>query len=311
MEGVQQHLDDAFANKGHPDASPHFPPAAAALFANSSLAPPQSDAQASKQQTASEQGAAQPQQVPAQVSEDAVSLSSATPQMQDAAAPEAAAAPAAEHTAAELPAGPAQDAAAATAANGIPTAIVPTDNDVVVEAVTAPAAAPKDANAAEAAAPNGECDVPGGNQRWTTHQISCYRETIVFQHRCFPLQMLITWFWSTCIKWHEQQVGANASVQGKGLCSFAGQPEAIANGLPPAAPSEKQPYQAPKLSPTAQFQMEAALQKDAFLVFRALCKLSVRASETAAGTDMTAIRGKVSGLPIPSVVCIVKFSCQL
>lgn len=165
MEGVQQHLDDAFANKGHPDASPHFPPAAAALFANSSLAPPQSDAQASKQQTASEQGAAQPQQVPAQVSEDAVSLSSATPQMQDAAAPEAAAAPAAEHTAAELPAGPAQDAAAATAANGIPTAIVPTDNDVVVEAVTAPAAAPKDANAAEAAAPNGESDVPGGNQR--------------------------------------------------------------------------------------------------------------------------------------------------
>ncbi|KAL0051487.1 hypothetical protein WJX82_008426 [Trebouxia sp. C0006] len=179
MEGVQQHLDDAFANKGHPDASPHFPPAAAA--------------------------------------------------MQDAAAPEAAAATAAEHTAAELPEGPAQDAAAATAANGIPTAIVPTDNDVVVEAVTVPAAVPKDANAAEA--PNG-------------------------------------------------------------------QPEAVANGLPPALPSEKQPYQAPKLSATAQFQMEAALQKDAFLVFRALCKLSVRASETAAGTDMTAIRGKVLALEL-------------
>ncbi len=158
MEGVQQHLDDAFANKGHPDASPHFPPAAAAVFANSSLAPPQSDAQASTQQTASEQGAAQPQQVSAQVSEDA-------PQMQDAAAPEAAAAPAAEHTAAELPEGPAQDAAAATAANGIPTAIVPTDNDVVVEAVTVPAAVPKDANAAEAGAPNGESDMPVANQR--------------------------------------------------------------------------------------------------------------------------------------------------
>ena len=55
-----------------------------------------------------------------------------------------------------------------------------------------------------------------------------------------------------------------------------------------------------KLSATAQFQMEAALQKDAFLVFRALCKLSVRASETATGTDMTAIRGKVSCQPLTS-----------
>ena len=63
-----------------------------------------------------------------------------------------------------------------------------------------------------------------------------------------------------------------------------------------AAPSESKvpSQQAPRLSATAQAQMEAALQKDAFLVFRALCKLSVRASETAAGTDMTAIRGKVS-----------------
>ena len=57
--------------------------------------------------------------------------------------------------------------------------------------------------------------------------------------------------------------------------------------------------------------MEAALQKDAFLVFRALCKLSVRASETAAGTDMTAIRGKVNILPILLGVCIVQFFCQL
>lgn len=56
--------------------------------------------------------------------------------------------------------------------------------------------------------------------------------------------------------------------------------------------------------------MEAALQKDAFLVFRALCKLSVRASETAAGTDMTAIRGKVSLLPLLSDVWTVQFSCQ-
>ncbi len=82
------------------------------------------------------------------------------------------------------------------------------------------------------------------------------------------------------------------------MCLSAGRPEAMTNGLPPAAPSEAKPatHQGPKLSATAQFQMEAALQKDAFLVFRALCKLSVRASETAAGTDMTAIRGKVSSL---------------
>lgn len=157
MEGVQQHLDDAFANQGNPDASPHFPPAAAAPFANSSLAPSQSDPQAPSQQPPSEQPAAQPQQAAAQVSEDVASLSSAVPQMQDAAAPEAAAAPAAQHTPAELPEGPAQDAAAATAANGIPTAIVPTDNDVVVEAVTVPAAVPVEASAAEGAAPIGKC----------------------------------------------------------------------------------------------------------------------------------------------------------
>ena len=35
------------------------------------------------------------------------------------------------------------------------------------------------------------------------------------------------------------------------------------------------------------------LAKDAFLVFRALCKLSTRSSESSAGADPTAIRGKV------------------
>ena len=62
--------------------------------------------------------------------------------------------------------------------------------------------------------------------------------------------------------------------------------------LPDGQPATRQAEA--KLSATAQFQMEATLQKDAFLVLRALCKLSVRASETATGTDMTAIRGKVS-----------------
>lgn len=53
--------------------------------------------------------------------------------------------------------------------------------------------------------------------------------------------------------------------------------------------------------------MEAALQKDAFLVFRALCKLSVRASETATGTDMTAIRGKVSILTLCCILSTTEF----
>lgn len=38
---------------------------------------------------------------------------------------------------------------------------------------------------------------------------------------------------------------------------------------------------------------DAVLQKDAFLVFRALCKLSIRTADASSGTDLTAIRGKV------------------
>jgi brefeldin A-inhibited guanine nucleotide-exchange protein len=39
--------------------------------------------------------------------------------------------------------------------------------------------------------------------------------------------------------------------------------------------------------------IDAILQKDAFLVFRALCKLSIRTADVSSGTDLTAIRGKV------------------
>ena len=39
--------------------------------------------------------------------------------------------------------------------------------------------------------------------------------------------------------------------------------------------------------------MSIVLAKDAFLVFRALCKLSIRSSESSTGTDPTAVRGKV------------------
>ena len=41
--------------------------------------------------------------------------------------------------------------------------------------------------------------------------------------------------------------------------------------------------------------MPAQLQKDAFLVFRALCKLSIRSSDASPGSEITTIRGKVGG----------------
>ena len=39
--------------------------------------------------------------------------------------------------------------------------------------------------------------------------------------------------------------------------------------------------------------IEQMLQKDAYLVFRALCKLSHRTSENSAGPDITVLKGKV------------------
>lgn len=39
--------------------------------------------------------------------------------------------------------------------------------------------------------------------------------------------------------------------------------------------------------------IELTLQKDAYLVFRALCKLSHRTSENSAGPDTTVLKGKV------------------
>lgn len=44
-----------------------------------------------------------------------------------------------------------------------------------------------------------------------------------------------------------------------------------------------------------QLSMAAQLQKDAFLVFRALCKLSIRSTEAAPGSEITTVRGKVGG----------------
>ncbi len=57
--------------------------------------------------------------------------------------------------------------------------------------------------------------------------------------------------------------------------------------------NEVVPAANPNKAPAAPSAADGILQKDAFLVFRALCKLSVRSSETATGTDPTAVRGKV------------------
>jgi brefeldin A-inhibited guanine nucleotide-exchange protein len=42
-----------------------------------------------------------------------------------------------------------------------------------------------------------------------------------------------------------------------------------------------------------QVTVASQLQKDAFLVFRALCKLSIRSTDSAPGSEITTIRGKV------------------
>ena len=71
--------------------------------------------------------------------------------------------------------------------------------------------------------------------------------------------------------------------------------------LPAAEQAHAQPQMLNEVVPAANASkalaappaIDGILQKDAFLVFRALCKLSVRSSETATGTDPTAVRGKV------------------
>lgn len=55
------------------------------------------------------------------------------------------------------------------------------------------------------------------------------------------------------------------------------------------------PLGGPRNSPS-ETARTAVLQKDAFLVFRALCKLSIRTSDTATVQDPTAVRGKVGSL---------------
>lgn len=61
----------------------------------------------------------------------------------------------------------------------------------------------------------------------------------------------------------------------------------VAAGVPGGPPAAETPQSA------ATAALDAVLQKDAFLVFRALCKLSIKTADAASGTDLTATRGKV------------------
>lgn len=49
-------------------------------------------------------------------------------------------------------------------------------------------------------------------------------------------------------------------------------------------------------------ELDIVLQKDAFLVFRALCKLSIRSADASTGSDVTTMRGKVLALELLKVL---------
>lgn len=90
-----------------------------------------------------------------------------------------------------------------------------------------------------------------------------------------------------------QEVEQHCSVK---LQSQAGE-EAVESILSPQRPSLDGETNLQNSVASQPLSVEATLQKDAYLVFRALCKLSIRSSENTASTDVTVLRGKVSPLP--------------
>jgi brefeldin A-inhibited guanine nucleotide-exchange protein len=67
-------------------------------------------------------------------------------------------------------------------------------------------------------------------------------------------------------------------------------------------PSAKLAHAGSSGASSAANQGKALLLKDAFLVFRALCKLSIRTSDTLTISDPTAVRGKVCWPPVSTTV---------
>jgi len=84
--------------------------------------------------------------------------------------------------------------------------------------------------------------------------------------------------------------------------------DAVAGGGPAPAASLAAPGSPDSEARAAA--IDAILQKDAFLVFRALCKLSIRTADASSGTDLTAIRGKARvallwAKSLPPTTCVV------
>ncbi|CAL8462959.1 g2493 [Coccomyxa elongata] len=92
----------------------------------------------------------------------------------------------------------------------------------------------------------------------------------------------------------EQEAGSSPLVAGKGVESH---PVVITR------PATAEPFNSRPATAEQDGEMSIVLAKDAFLVFRALCKLSIRSSnESASGLDPPAIRGKVLALELLKVL---------
>jgi hypothetical protein len=103
---------------------------------------------------------------------------------------------------------------------------------------------------------------------------------------------------------HEPQAAAAGEPETNGALSGASTPRlqlpgsvtipSAAQPLIPAAAGAPggQPVASTPQSARTQA-LDPVLQKDAFLVFRALCKLSIKTADASSGTDLTATRGKV------------------
>lgn len=77
--------------------------------------------------------------------------------------------------------------------------------------------------------------------------------------------------------------------EANGLASPAKSQDGTEASTGAPAPSQQNSHQPVPIGVT--------LQKDAFLVFRALCKLSIRSSDNSASADITVMRGKVQVSP--------------
>ncbi len=103
-------------------------------------------------------------------------------------------------------------------------------------------------------------------------------------------------------------VAGGAEQQANGVPSGASTPRlqlpaGTASAAPPAADGSASSAAADTPSSAKAAALDGVLQKDAFLAFRALCKLSIKTADASSGTDLTATRGKVGSSEHSYVVC--------